>query len=542
MTEKHSKVRWDKVLRNYRDSYNYEEPWEIAVIELVANAIDARAKTIEILSEYNGVDRVNLKCIDDGEGMDKNEFEEYHNLGSLTKGKGGTTIGFAGIGAKLTLDLCEKVYTETRKKGKNSILASDWWFDHSDNEPKYQDNIMPRRMLKKSHGTYVEIYGLQSHNFSEKKLKHVIYVNYQYALEKINIIVNGNKLENPVKLMRKTAKESSKIKNPSKSKVSFIGEISYLDDDGLKKIKDFYRKETGMDEIYTNWFDIVVCGKTILREENFKLNMNVPVGEWQYIVGYIRCDELIDAVKTSKDDVNKRTWVWKEFSKQASSVIAKWLYRQGLYKEYDKAEEDKEFNKRLRSIEKDLNNLLKGFPEILEKMMPATPPIKPKSGEHSSAEGGAEMVPISDSKGSGKGHLETGGELGRGTYGGPGESEGPVVPHPGENEDIKAPREGESGISITHKRIKRGRRGIGISWKPIESKETIEWIPSENIFVINEDHPAAILASQHVSSKMFYTVYQVLHYIAENFTDAENNEEKVDNFWELYEAYIRMLE
>jgi len=47
-TEHHSSVNWRKVLENYRGSYTYNEEWEITIIEIISNAIDAAAKEIKI--------------------------------------------------------------------------------------------------------------------------------------------------------------------------------------------------------------------------------------------------------------------------------------------------------------------------------------------------------------------------------------------------------------------------------------------------------------------------------------------------------------
>ena len=110
--ERHSSVNWRKVLDNYRGNYNYAEEWEITVLELLANAVDAKATKIKFKFDKEG-DNVTIVCMDNGKGMNSSEFIEYHNLGSLTKDKTSGTIGFAGIGAKLCIDLCDKIYSET---------------------------------------------------------------------------------------------------------------------------------------------------------------------------------------------------------------------------------------------------------------------------------------------------------------------------------------------------------------------------------------------------------------------------------------------
>jgi len=539
MSEKHSKVRWDKVLKNYRDNYNYEEEWEIAVLELIANAIDAHASTIKIFFSKVNDTHINLICTDNGDGMDAVEFEEYHNLGSLTKTKGGT-IGFAGIGAKLTIDLCDSVYTETRKNKKT--LASVWWFDNNENEPKYKDDIEPKGNLEYSAGTYVEVKKLCSISISIERIKYLIYTSYQYILSDIDVYVNGVNLKSPIALLREKSAKCKKITNHRGSKISYKGEVFYLDDEAIEALKNFYIDEVGTDEIYTNWFDIVVLGKTIMRGEDFKLILNVPMGEWEKLVGYIRCDKLITAVRTSKDNINKKSRVWKSFYNDAKNMISRWLVNIGVYKEYAEEIRDESFKNEVKELEKDLNALLKDFPEIWETLIPSKS-SSTKFGNNTPKEKdkiGGEFIPVPDSTGQDKGSLEPGGEFGRGTHGGPGSSSEPNVPHPGNNDDISAAVDGGEGIHITHKRV-RTRYRLGIAWKSLEDKDPVLWDSANSLFIINKDHPAAILADQHLVSRIFYTMHEILRYISENFVEIRNDEEKLEKFWNLYERYLDVL-
>jgi anti-sigma regulatory factor (Ser/Thr protein kinase) len=539
MTEKHSKVRWDKTLKNYRDNYSYEQEWEIAILELIANSIDAKATTIKIFFSKNG-DYATIICTDNGKGMDEIEFEEYHNLGSLTKSREEDTIGFAGIGAKLTLDLCKEVYTETRKDGKT--LASIWWFDKDENEPKYIDDIESQNKLEFVRGTYVEIRNILASDITENKVKYLIYYNYQYLLDQVDIYVNDENLPSPIKLLRDVAKKSREIRDPTRRykgmRINFVGEIFYLNDEGIKKINDFYEKETGKTDIFKNWFDIVVCGKTVIREEDFKLTQNVPREEWELIRGYIKCDDLISVVRTSKDDINRKSIPWKKFSNTAKLAIIKWLNEEGLYREYEHEKSDKVFQRMIKNLEKDINDLLNQYPDLLNKILtPGIKPLKPKKEENMTQMG---EIPIPDSEGRERGSLELGGEMGTGVYGGTGHSPEPTVPHPGESGEIESGRwEGEN-IPITPKIKRVSRYKIGISWSPLEIKDPIIWDQSLNSFIINSNHPAAILARKDTKSRMFYTIHEILRYIAENYIEVETEEDKQEKFWELYDNYLKM--
>src|SRR5437667_7906895 len=64
-----------------------------------------------------------LTTVDNGSGMRRRELARYHDIAASTKTRG-EGIGFAGVGIKLGLLVCEEVLTETRR-GKSHI-ASRW--------------------------------------------------------------------------------------------------------------------------------------------------------------------------------------------------------------------------------------------------------------------------------------------------------------------------------------------------------------------------------------------------------------------------------
>ena len=98
-----SGVNVKRLVQNIADQYPFK-PQIATVVELVANSLDAKASLIEIvLNKEEGI----LSVKDNGLGMDKKRFREYHDFAASakTRGKG---IGFAGQGAKLALNFCKK--------------------------------------------------------------------------------------------------------------------------------------------------------------------------------------------------------------------------------------------------------------------------------------------------------------------------------------------------------------------------------------------------------------------------------------------------
>jgi hypothetical protein len=100
-----------------------EEHEVVLVLEAISNAIDAGAKNVHIILEkLDG--NFYIRFTDDGAGMSKDQFKNYHTVSFSTKQKG-EGIGFAGVGAKIYLaaDNGSEILTVTNG-GFNRIFAS----------------------------------------------------------------------------------------------------------------------------------------------------------------------------------------------------------------------------------------------------------------------------------------------------------------------------------------------------------------------------------------------------------------------------------
>ncbi len=115
-----TRVNLKHLLEDIRDSFALPIE-EVIITELVANALDSKAKTISFF-----IDTLNnsLTVVDDGKGMRRDGLKNYHNIAATTKHRG-EGIGFAGVGAKLSLLLASSVNTET-KGGHGSRAATVW--------------------------------------------------------------------------------------------------------------------------------------------------------------------------------------------------------------------------------------------------------------------------------------------------------------------------------------------------------------------------------------------------------------------------------
>lgn len=103
-----------------RDSYSTPLE-EVILTELIANALDSKATRLTFVVDEK---EKFLRCIDNGVGMKRAQLKDYHNIASSDKVRG-QGIGFAGVGAKLSLLLAERVVTES-KGGRGSRAATEW--------------------------------------------------------------------------------------------------------------------------------------------------------------------------------------------------------------------------------------------------------------------------------------------------------------------------------------------------------------------------------------------------------------------------------
>jgi hypothetical protein len=107
------------LLEDLRDAYPGSVE-ETIVTEVVANSLDSRTREVAITTDAAAA---TLTVSDMGGGMGKRALARYHDLAATSKQRG-RSIGFAGVGIKLGLLICEEVVTESRRKG--SHRATSW--------------------------------------------------------------------------------------------------------------------------------------------------------------------------------------------------------------------------------------------------------------------------------------------------------------------------------------------------------------------------------------------------------------------------------
>jgi HSP90 family molecular chaperone len=161
-----SKVNFKKLINDLAEMYT-DPVHEVIVSELVANSLDARASRIEI--SYVPEE----KCLiikGNGEGMTSKQFEEYHNFAAELKTRG-NTIGFAGLGAKISFRLAKEIITETYSQKYRG--RSRWYWYSSD---KLVWELEEPKELTRP-GTLVKIFfkdDFDSERYSAENIKKIL--------------------------------------------------------------------------------------------------------------------------------------------------------------------------------------------------------------------------------------------------------------------------------------------------------------------------------------------------------------------------------
>lgn len=121
----------------------YSNPWS-ALSELVANGIDAGAKTVYVYVDATSKSRAIIEVIDDGSGMDRRDIDTYVKVGhnkrqsAMISDPGNNTrfMGRKGIGKLAALFLSPHFYLQTRR----GVESSTWELDAREGRVADSDN------------------------------------------------------------------------------------------------------------------------------------------------------------------------------------------------------------------------------------------------------------------------------------------------------------------------------------------------------------------------------------------------------------------
>jgi hypothetical protein len=554
-----SEVNFRKMIQMQRDTYQVPdgEEWRITVSELIANSLDSKATWIKIgFDEGDKPGFFTITCEDNGMGMDKENFKKYHDIYTITKSRRSGTIGFAGIGAKLTLDLCERVETETKSE-RDNYYHSDWYFVDGMNVssgsicPKCGEKINSekphyhifnvRQEMGEHNGTYVKVVNLRARNLDENSLRRYVTAEYQYSiiLKNVKIFLNNEELkplipqsgeiENEYEL-----KKQYKIKERSGSEIlEVFGHFYFVNDEYKERVKTENPEEINFG------FDIVVYGKRIARH-TFGIEGMMKGVDSLYVYGYIECDQLIDIVEPSKDGFNRKSSLWKFFEANLVNDIKSWLRDIGkLNEEFWKDEK----TPKSKEINKLLNVLQNSFPNLIDDLF-----LGGKLGARASVGGDAEdiskgeekTIVVSDPEGKITGNRTDNGALATGTHGGGGISDGPSVPSSSEGSDTGVTINESGNTRLSEKRYGQRKPKLNINYLESDSHDAVWWDPTYYSIVINIKHPGfkySIQAGPKAADR--YVISTIIDFLISRKEELINNEEQRKEI--IYNLYNTLL-
>ncbi len=149
---------------------------ETILTEIVANSLDSGAD--RIVMEANPADGT-LMVRDNGSGMQRKELTRYHDIASSTKRRG-QGIGFAGVGIKLGLLVCEEVVTETRRGATHVSTA---WHLSSRHRAPWKWVPPPGMLVEQGTAVRLKLHNILSPLLDQGFLGSVISRHFQPLLD-----------------------------------------------------------------------------------------------------------------------------------------------------------------------------------------------------------------------------------------------------------------------------------------------------------------------------------------------------------------------
>jgi hypothetical protein len=402
------------LIQDLRDQYPYNALTAF-IVETFANSLDAGSTRIDIYIGNNF-----FKILDNGKGMNAEEFTDYHDIASLSKTRG-ESIGFAGVGAKIFLDKVYYLFTET--KYKNFHHASYWAFHGGALE--YESRPVQNRVTHNT-GTYVEVKLKDANDIKDLTIAFVKGTLQQHY----NAVLLGHYGEKRITVNNEVLQPFNIDPETIEFKKELLVKI------GKNSVKGFLIKSKI--EINESFQDpqIVVHGKTI-----------IPYWFKQYptysklFTGMIFADYLINILTTTKSDFDKTSKLWKQFNNRVGKVVGTWLDEIGAKAKLTEPSDD--LSSLSQEIEKTVNELLK-LPEFTEIANKLFQNIMEKN------------VVIRSESGEVKGIEQEGGQITKGSLGSSNKGDGLTTLGPNDNMGILENDQGEAPLERLRRRVKGG--------------------------------------------------------------------------------------
>ena len=479
MVSRHeSTVNFRNLIRDLADMYPQEVD-EVVVVELIANALDAKAKRISI--DYSRATNI-LTITDDGQGMDEAQFAQYHDFaaGLKTRGSG---IGFAGVGAKISFNVANRVVTETASHSFRG--GSNWQLEA--NGRLYWDDIMVTSLP--GTGTRVTVHFDSNSKPSYTNTGDLIKLlqrNYLPLLDgkfldlyqrlgvyspELRFVVNGQELA-PTDVALGFIKEAAKELYPeSAGRMTGFGVL------GLAGTEYPLGEGVG---------GVLLCtyGKVIKGD----LFNQFPGSYGPRVFGVVEVPGFIQFITTSKTDFSRgkgRNRAFERLYGPLRDSFREWLAGLGIQQV---ATEDPREAARL---ERELRQMAEAIPELSEffGFRNRTRVLRPSDTGGTLAD---------DHEGIEQTFPE--GEGQRGTE--------PGIPAPGEDPGTALVENPDSGRQRADPITRRARSGPRIAFESRPDKVDLAWVDGNTVF-INSGHPAYKKADASATSRRVHCIFVI---------------------------------
>ena len=475
-----ARINFANLIKDLAEMYPNEVP-EVVLVELVANCLDAGATTIRV----NYDPQANILVVEDnGKGMTERQFEEYHDFaaGLKTRGDG---IGFAGVGAKISFNIADRVVTETRSR---DFVGGSNWYMQSSTKLAWED-VEPINLLS-GFGTRVEVNfkagvipSYSSSSTMEKLLKRhylplfedtflSIYAALKVYSKDLRFVVNGRIVEPEPLVDMFDLRETKTFTTKSGNKRTGYGSL------GLSATE--YPLEPESPGVF-----ISTRGKVVKAE----LFNQFPGQFGSQIMGLVEVPGLVQFLTTNKCDFIRGRGKNREFSRLYDPVRAEfvaWLKALGVQVPEPANRDDASI------LERELRQLVNDVPELAEFFGPTEkrPVLALNDGADISAnlqEGQEGTFPAQP----GHGRLPGPGLVAPGDY--PGES----LVETDQDGQVKA-----APIS------RRARGGIKVSFESRPEQLELAWV-NGNGLVVNSGHSAYEKAQQNAHSRTTHSLFAI---------------------------------
>ena len=473
-----TRVNLRHLLEDLRDAYPHPIH-EAVVTELVANSLDSGASVITIRLAF---DPPCLTFADNGAGMSRRELERYHDIAATSKQRG-QGIGFAGVGAKLSLLITREVVTETRRAAFHG--ASRWWLESETLAPWREEEQLGLVTSTAGTGVSLVLDALDSPLLNGDEVRRILLDHYEplfdpelsrflylYYPGGVRFEVDGQELKAPLD-----------------------GEAERVQ----REIPGTRRRPLGLARLEVSpeplpeqrrGLAISVLGKVVKRGWEW---LGLTPEHQELVSGVVELPSLVDILTTNKADFLRDAASLQRFykvRKQAQEAVAAVLADLGELPGRRPRARD------LRSVEREmgrvLDRILEGFPE-LEPLLERT-----RAWERAAAlvADGGETAGAVVGAVRGQRQLELPGLIGSSAG-----DQAPAEPSAGGERQLEADADGgDRGHRDT---VRRRRPGLRLAWVDDQDRRSeMSWLEGSTL-AINRAHPAFARARGPAAERLY---------------------------------------